>query len=199
VSRELESPNLSISAILMAALYAINIAYCGSSASTRLLFPNQSMGLFRMPRTRALADAEDLPVISNKKPQELRSRQSSNRRKPIPDESEEFRFFVDRLGNQHFNFAQEVWLNTSVSMAQTPTYSVALKTLALNLLTLTLGDRNVSAARGATNSTALTFAAAFSKECLLCAPHKAWILPKSTIQSWLASKKRRRYSSSNQN
>ncbi len=148
-----------------------------------------------MPRTPELADEEDLSVTARKKVQGTKSRRTSNAQRPTPNELEEFRFFVDRLGNQHFNFSQEVWLNSSVAMAQTSNYSVALKTLGLNLLTLTLGERNVRAERGATSNTALAFAAAFSRECLLNAPHRSWILPKSTVRSWLASKKRKRYSS----
>jgi hypothetical protein len=148
-----------------------------------------------MPRTTELAYREGLTLIARKRSDGLSSEQTQDRQKHSPDKLKDFRLFVDRLGNQHFNFAQEVWLDGTVAMAQTSIYSVALKTLGLNLLTLTIGEGTVRAARGTTNHTALAFAAAFSKECLLCAPQKAWILPKSTIQSWLASKKRKRYSS----
>jgi hypothetical protein len=94
----------------------------------------------------------------------------------------EFRFFVDPRGHQHFNFRQTIWLDASVDMAFTRVYSTALKTLAANLLTQAL-DRPARQA--------VQLAAAFSRECLMGAPDRAWSLPKSTIESWCASKQRR--------
>jgi hypothetical protein len=94
----------------------------------------------------------------------------------------EYRFFIDQRGRQHFNFRQTIWLDASVDMAFTRVYSVALKTLAANLLALALekpGRR------------AVLLAPAFSRECLMGAPDKAWALPKSTIEAWLASQRRR--------
>jgi hypothetical protein len=94
----------------------------------------------------------------------------------------EFRFFIDQRGRQHFNFRQKIWLDASVPMAFTRVYSVALKTLAANLLTLAI-DRP--------GRNAILLAPAFSRECLMGAPDRAWALPKATIQAWLESKRRR--------
>jgi hypothetical protein len=93
----------------------------------------------------------------------------------------EYTFLLDHRGRQHFNFRQVVWLDPQVDMAFTRVYSVALKTLAINLLTLALrrpGRR------------ALLLAPAFSRECLMGAPDRAWALPKATIEAWFESKQR---------
>lgn len=45
-----------------------------------------------------------------------------------------FRFRLDRNGRQHFNFPQSVWISASVPMSFTPAPSIALTTLALNML-----------------------------------------------------------------
>jgi hypothetical protein len=120
------------------------------------------------------------------------SRTNTRYRKNALPSKGEFRFRVDQQGRQHFNFRQQIWLDESVAMAHTPIYTMALKTLAVNLLTMTLNVRNVRAAIGSTSKTALSLAPAFSKQCLLGAPSGAWILPKTTIEGWLESAKRRR-------
>jgi hypothetical protein len=94
----------------------------------------------------------------------------------------EFRFFVDQRGRQHFNFRQKIWLDASVQMAFTSVYSIALKTLAANLLTLAIDKPGRNA---------VLLAPAFSRECLMGAPDKAWALPKASIEAWLESKRRR--------
>jgi hypothetical protein len=94
----------------------------------------------------------------------------------------EFRFFVDQRGRQHFNFRQKIWLDASVQIAFTSVYSIALKTLAANLLTLAIDKPGRNA---------VLLATAFSRECLMGAPDKAWALPKASIESWLESKQRR--------
>ena len=105
----------------------------------------------------------------------------------------EFRFFVDQRGLQHFNFKQMVWLDSSVQMAFTRVHTAALKTLAVNLLTLSTNQRNHKAALGVTSRMAVSFAHAFSRECLMGAPDGAWALPKATIEAWIESHMRRRH------
>jgi hypothetical protein len=107
------------------------------------------------------------------------SRSPSRKRK---QHETEFRFFVDRRGRQHFNFRQTLWLDAAVDMAFTRVYSTALKTLAANLLAQAL-DKPARRA--------VQLAPAFTRECLMGAPDKAWALPKSTIEAWFASKQRR--------
>jgi hypothetical protein len=107
-------------------------------------------------------------------------------------QNDEFRYFVDRQGRQHFNFRQKVWLDASVQMAYTRVYSVALKTLAVNLLTLVTRKRDLQAAVGNTSRRVVLLAPSFSRECLLGAPDEAWALPKTTIKAWLESRLRTR-------
>ena len=93
----------------------------------------------------------------------------------------EYTFLLDHRGRQHFNFRQAIWVDPSVDMAFTRVYSVALKTLAVNLLTLALERPGRQA---------LLLAPAFSRECLMGAPDRAWALPKSTIEAWFEAKQR---------
>lgn len=109
---------------------------------------------------------------------------SSAQRGPSHDE---FRYFLDHQGRQHFNFRQRVWLDASVQMACTSAYSTALATLAVNLLTYATRARDYRAAVGLTSRRALALAPAFSRECLLSAPDQAWVLSKSAIRAWLDS------------
>jgi hypothetical protein len=104
---------------------------------------------------------------------------------------DEFRYFIDSLGQQHFNFRQQVWLNVSVEMAFTHVYSTALNTLAVNLLTIATRKRDYPAAVGRTSRGAISLAPAFCRECLLSAPPHAWALPISTIRAWLKTNRKR--------
>lgn len=108
--------------------------------------------------------------------------------------NDEFRYFVDRQGRQHFNFRQRVWLDASVQMAYTRVYSVALKTLAVNLLTLVTRKRDFQAAVGHTSRRVVLLAPSFIRDCLLGAPDGAWALPRTTIKAWLESQLRARKS-----
>lgn len=100
----------------------------------------------------------------------------------------EYRYFIDRQGRQHFNFRQRVWLNASVQMAYTRVYSVALKTLAVNLLVLA----DYRTAARLTPRKAGLLAPSFIRECLVGAPDAAWALPSTTIEAWLESRLRGR-------
>jgi len=107
----------------------------------------------------------------------------------------EFRYFIDRQGRQHFNFRQRVWLDASVQMAYTRVYSVALKTLAVNLLIMVMAKRDYHAAARLTPRQAGLLAPSFIRECLLGAPDEAWALPRTTIEAWLESRLRARHGS----
>jgi hypothetical protein len=98
-------------------------------------------------------------------------------------------YYVDRIGRQHFNFPQRVWLNESVAMAYTLVYSAALETLAVNVLTWASRERNVRAARGMTSWRVIALASAFCEDCLLPAPEHAWALPRSSIKGWLSAQR----------
>jgi hypothetical protein len=122
-----------------------------------------------------------------RRPSSRRSEQSKPRLR-----DHEFRFFVDRQGRQHFNFRQRVWLDASVQMAYTRVYSVALKTLAVNLLTLVTPKRDYQAAVRLTSRQAVLLAPSFIRDCLSDAPDEAWALPRTAIEAWVESRLRAR-------
>ena len=99
---------------------------------------------------------------------------------------QEFRFFVDRNGRQHFNFVQRVWIDRSVSMAFTSVRTKALETLALNVLALACPPGSVIHGASAAH-----FVSAFCDECLLEAPREAWVMPRTTVLEWIATQRRR--------
>jgi hypothetical protein len=141
----------------------------------------------------------DAPARSRK---ESRSNQIDRRRPARRQEQSrpclsdyDFRYFIDRQGRQHFNFRQRVWLDASVQMAYTRVYSVALKTLAVNLLMMVMAKRDHHAAARLTPRQAGLLAPAFVRECLSGAPDEAWALPRATIEAWLESRLRGRQGS----
>jgi hypothetical protein len=99
-------------------------------------------------------------------------------------------FYVDSQGRQHFNFPQRVWLYPSVPMAVTPGMSIELETLAINLLTPLTRRRDYRAAVGVTSKRVRRLASRFCAECLLTAQSQAWLMQRSTIKAWLASRTR---------
>jgi hypothetical protein len=150
------------------------------------------------PSDRRRPDAEHTvvsPLIlverSEKSQPRTRSNKSPRRKQRVSSRQRDFRYFVDNRGRQHFNFKQEIWLDSSVQMAFTRVYSVALKTLAVNLLTLATDGRDLPAAIGNTSRSALMLAPSFSRQCLMGAPDKAWALPHATIKAWIASRRRK--------
>ncbi len=98
-----------------------------------------------------------------------------------------FRYFVDATGRQHFNFVQQVWLRPQVEMAVTAVMTLALETLAVNLLTQVTRRRDQSAAVGLTSKAALQLAPRFCRECLLTAQANGWVIPRASVRSWLAA------------
>jgi len=139
----------------------------------------------------------DEPKRSRRTRREQQSKRRKTARNGRPNSAastEEFRFHIDQHGRQHFNFKQEIWLDAAVQMAHTRVYSTALKTLAVNLLTLTINRRDFRAAVGKTSRAAISLAPSFSRQCLIDAPDRAWIMPRATIEAWVHSKKRRRAS-----
>jgi hypothetical protein len=149
------------------------------------------------------------PPVLQDAPQQIRARRATHSmaikrrqslsRRTTPKEcryserNDNFRYFIDRQGRQHFNFRQRIWLDTSVQMAFTCVYSLALKTLAVNLLTMATRRRDYRAA-GITTRRIVLLAPSFSRECLLSAPDKAWELPRISIMHWVESQLRPRSS-----
>jgi hypothetical protein len=138
----------------------------------------------------------DAPARSRKesRPNQIEGGRSTRRQEQLKPclRDYEFRYFIDRQGRQHFNFRQRVWLDASVQMAYTRVYSVALKTLAVNLLMMVMAKRDYHAATRLTPRQAGLLAPSFVRECLSGAPDEAWALPRTTIEAWLESRLRGR-------
>jgi|SRR5579862_9278126 len=105
---------------------------------------------------------------------------------------EELLCIVDDSGRQHFNFRQRVWLHPAIPMAYTKVASTAMTTLAANLLTLALRERSARAETRLESALASRYALAlapqFSRECLLHAPDRGWVMPRAAIRAWLAAR-----------
>jgi hypothetical protein len=120
----------------------------------------------------------------------LRSRRRVGRSARAPGSRGDFCYYVDSRGHQHFNFAQRIWLSPSVQMAVTPVMTVALQTLAINLLMRGTHARGYRAAVGATSSRMVGLASRFCVECLLSARPGGWVIPRATVRAWLVSQRR---------
>jgi hypothetical protein len=105
---------------------------------------------------------------------------------------DDFRYYVDSRGCQHFNFEQKLWRYPSVQMAVTPVMTVALETLALNLLAHITGTCGDGARLGVTSKGLIGLARRFCEQCLLTACPAGWVIPRSTIEAWLTSQQRLR-------
>jgi hypothetical protein len=75
-------------------------------------------------------------------------------------------------------------------MAVTSVMSIELETLAINLLTPMTRQRDFRAAVGVTSKRVRRLASRFCAECLLTAQSQAWVMQRSTIRAWLASRTR---------
>src|ERR1700728_2774215 len=184
----------------MAYIPAIIVACIGLTSGLMSIQMNINHGaLIRRPRN--LNRSVVAPAVLIDSPQNSRKGSNSigiDRRRPSKRRTQskcvvrndEFRYFVDRQGRQHFNFRQRVWLDASVQMAYTRVDSVALKTLAVNLLTLVTRKRDFQVAVGHTSRRVVLLAPSFIRECLLGAPDEAWALPRTTIKACLESRLR---------
>jgi len=116
---------------------------------------------------------------------------SARRAERQPPADRKFRYFVDSNGRQHFNFVQHVWLQPQIEMAVTPVPTVALETLAVNLLTEVTRERNYVAAVGITSRRVMQLASMFCDECLLTAHGNGWVIPRASVRSWMAANSRK--------
>jgi hypothetical protein len=101
-----------------------------------------------------------------------------------------FCYYVDMRGVQHFNFIQRVWLQPQVEMAVTAIMTLALETLAVNLLTEVTRERNCLVPVGITSRRVIQLAPRFCEQCLLTAHRDGWRIPRATVKSWLAAQLR---------
>ncbi len=102
-------------------------------------------------------------------------------------ESCEYGYRLDGTGRQHFNFRQRLWLQPRVAMAVTPVITIALETLAANLLSLALNGTG----DGSCDRLALKLARRFCEQCLLTADPDGWLIPCASIRAWVAAQRRR--------
>jgi len=144
----------------------------------------------------ATAASADADTAAGERPAGCRRGDLRRRRRASPSRSavsrappREFRCRLDRDGRQRFNFAQHVWLDPDVPMACTRSVSIALQTLAVNVLTQTLtADRKGPARNRLSHRMLIRLARAFSEECLLGAPERGWIIPRATVSAWLLTR-----------
>lgn len=101
---------------------------------------------------------------------------------------EEYRYWLDRHGVAHFSFEQRIWIERTVAMAFTPVRTLALDTLALNLLALAGALPGPNAARGVGLRAQRRLVERFCEECLLGAPAAGWVLPGPAIRAWLRAR-----------
>jgi hypothetical protein len=103
----------------------------------------------------------------------------------------EYCYRLDGDGRQHFNFEQRVWLRRQVPMAVTPVLTVALETLAVNLLSLAVLGREGHASIDVTSTQGLRLARLFCEQCLLTANADGWVMPRASVRAWIAAQRRR--------
>jgi len=74
-------------------------------------------------------------------------------------------------------------------MAVTPVMTIALETLALNLLLRVVGPQD--RALGITYRRVSSLRRRFCSECLLTANADGWVMPRASVKAWLMSNTRR--------
>ena len=116
--------------------------------------------------------------------------QSVSRADRVRAAQNRFCYYVDASGRQHFNFVQQIWLRAQVEMAVTPVMTVALETLAVNLLSYVARERDYSTAVGVTSRRVMKLARRFCEECLLTARADGWVVPRATLRDWLETRTR---------
>src|ERR1700728_2825774 len=89
-------------------------------------------------------------------------------------------FYVNPQGCQHFNFPRRLWLYPTEPIAVTPGMSIELETLAINLLTRLIQERDYRAAMGVTSERLRRLASQFCAESLLTAQSPASVMQRST-------------------
>lgn len=151
----------------------------------------------RTPRALELLlqGASEIVVTPSVRTGKLKRRQRSAcrsdtqvaRRADSPRAAKYFCYYVDADGRQHFNFTQQIWLRPQVEMAVTSVRTVALETLAVNLLTLVTRERDWAAAVGVTSRRVMKLADRFCTDCLLSAHTDGWIMPRAAVRAWLAT------------
>lgn len=90
---------------------------------------------------------------------------------------------LDPDGREYFNFPQTLTLKRGVRMGTTPTLTLAVETLAVNVLAPFVADAFSDTRR----SRLRVLARAFAEEVLAHAAGSEWRMSRDAIRSWLAS------------
>lgn len=106
------------------------------------------------------------------------------------EEKDSFSYYLDGRGHQHFDFRQKIWLEPNVEMAFGRVCTVALMTLAVNLLIQAGAPNSRQQLRQPGRLNIQEAARAFCEDCLLTAPRDAWILPRDAINAWIETYRR---------
>lgn len=88
-------------------------------------------------------------------------------------------------GSPRFNFPQTVWLFPGVEMDWSARNTRAVQTLAVNILTSFLLERNVVTYFGATSRRVLNGAARFADACLTTMPAQGGCISRELIEKWI--------------
>lgn len=128
-----------------------------------------------------------------------RSRASARRTRDLPSRraagartaGNHFCYYMDAEGRQHFNFIQRLWIRSQVDMAVTPVMTVALQTLAINLLAHVTHPESRACASALASNRMHELAHRFCLECLLTARSDGWVMPRASVAAWLSTRRRR--------
>ena len=90
---------------------------------------------------------------------------------------------LDPDGGEHFNFPQTYTLKRGVRMGTTPTPTLAVETLAMNVLAPFMSDAQSASARNRLRHLARLFA----EEVLAHAAGSDWRISREAVRSWLAA------------
>jgi hypothetical protein len=88
-------------------------------------------------------------------------------------------------GTPRFNFPQTVWLCPDIRMDWSVRLTPAVRTLAVNILTLWIPERDFDASFGSTTRRAVAAAAPFAQAFLLMMPGNGGFLPRDLIKEWI--------------
>ena len=88
-------------------------------------------------------------------------------------------------GAPRFNFPQIVWLCPEVSMDWSARLTPAVRTLAVNVLTLWIPEHDLIVGFGSTSRRAVAAAAQFAETFLLTMPVNGGCLPRELIRGWI--------------
>jgi hypothetical protein len=88
-------------------------------------------------------------------------------------------------GSPCFNFPQTVWLSPEIRMDWSARLTPAVRTLAVNVLTLWIPEHDLPVGFGCTSQRALAGAEGFARAFLLTMPGSGGCLPRELMEEWI--------------